>query len=852
MGLADNTETYPVEQRGFSGTDKRRDRSLITADFFSDSSNLTLEEGVVKARLGSTRWGTLSFAAVVGTRRSFHTIDVGTVDFVLVHIGTKLYRGLKTDLTPTAIQTLSAVDVAVTDAESEFLDYGMDFSSGGQRVLKVLFKQAAGCKILEYSEATAAWTARTPSLDLSTLSRLFVGEAGFYSGPPIAEGTYRVRLIALRVINGVRLLESAVFAEDFDGVKRPYGAVTVGVGNGITVVVEGTAPPPGATHWMIQCTRELALVGGSSYSNNGNDPTVFYETPLVAISATFAADGSQAWEVDASNMAVTCLDTQYFLPLPGHLISCYSGGVVFFGGVNLAKSRIYRAGGLGFIYHNEMYNPASFYAAEESDGKDLTALAIVGDHLGVWKENKTGIVPNCEPDVKVIWRDKKIGTLYRKAVAATSEDQIIVLCHDGLLRIFDGSAYSSRKRLEDGEKDLSNKVRSITESIDAATVSFIWHREKLHLLYGASGSRKALVLHPGDGFGWMPWTSLQHEWNSLVDNENSWIYLSTTDSLLYEQSPTTETYLDRGSVVVAWNCWFAPVFPKNRKNKIQLLQWLVEAYFQYLFTGYFKVDGGRLITADARGIPDPSLAEFVYFQYFKLHSTVSVFGLFFEAYLAGEGKVILRSNQSQVKETALLGTGYTSVAGHEQYDYLPIWIGQCVLHLRFDEDVATAYDYSGNNRDHVYSAGTGGTRTFDATLIPGGGQSLVAGTDSGYFDADWDGLDYIGDDDGYNSSPLVFEYVASFPTLASAQTIHQGGDGTDYWRLQINTDGSLQFDIQTDALAYSFTTAAGVIVAGATQYTIQFILSNGGMNGQFYAAPRTGSMAANLTTRSAL
>lgn len=174
-----------------------------------------------------------------------------------------------------------------------------------------------------------------------------------------------------------------------------------------------------------------------------------------------------------------------------------------------------------------------------------------------------------------------------------------------------------------------------------------------------------------------------------------------------------------------------------------------------------------------------------------------------------------------------------------------------IFYAKFDENSDTLTDFSLNARHHTWANGTGGSRTHDASLVPGGGQSAVAGPGSGWSDADWDAMDYIGDGDGgLNSEDLTYEYVSSFPSLASAQVIMQGGDGADYWRILINTDGSLEFQLST--LSFKFTTAAGTIVAGATQYTIQFVLSNGGQNGQFYVAARTSAYASVTTTRSAL
>lgn len=188
-----------------------------------------------------------------------------------------------------------------------------------------------------------------------------------------------------------------------------------------------------------------------------------------------------------------------------------------------------------------------------------------------------------------------------------------------------------------------------------------------------------------------------------------------------------------------------------------------------------------------------------------------------------------------------------------QGDSLVVAYPDVLFHAKFDEDSNTLLDSSLYERHHTWSNGTGGSRTHDATLVPGGGESAVGGSGSGWSDADWAGMDGIGDSGGYNSHDHAYEYINSFPSLAAAQVIMEGGDGTYFWRLRVNADGSLEYQIYTSALSYKFTTAAGAIVAGSTQYTIQFVLSNGGQNGQFYVGLRTNAFPGPaLTTRSAL
>lgn len=186
-----------------------------------------------------------------------------------------------------------------------------------------------------------------------------------------------------------------------------------------------------------------------------------------------------------------------------------------------------------------------------------------------------------------------------------------------------------------------------------------------------------------------------------------------------------------------------------------------------------------------------------------------------------------------------------------QGDGLVLPFPDTLFYATFDEDSDTLTDHSLQERHHTFADGSGGSRLVDPSLIPGGGQSLVGGQGSGYANVDWTALEHVGDEDGFNSSPLIWEYVGPFPSLAAEIIIHEipGTEEDSFVRLQVNIDGSLEFQIQTSELAYSFTTAAGIIVEGSTDYTIQFILSNGGMNGQFYAAGRASAFATLLTTR---
>ncbi len=259
-----------------------------------------------------------------------------------------------------------------------------------------------------------------------------------------------------------------------------------------------------------------------------------------------------------------------------------------------------------------------------------------------------------------------------------------------------------------------------------------------------------------------------------------------------------------------------------------------------------------MVTAVVNATPNPEFEEHTYIQWFKAAPSQAVNGQFIELSLNGVGQAIFRAVSWRVVEKALRGAGWYAQTIQDRFAFIPNWLSLLILYLRFDVDADIVRDYSGNGRNHTWANGSSGSRTHDATLEPYGGESAVGSSGSGWADASWNGMSYVGDAAGYNSEPLTFEYVNAFPDISGTPILMQGGDGTYYWKLFINPDGSVEFRIKTAALSYSFKTAAAVIAASASvEYTIQFVLTNGGQNGQFYIAKRTDEFAVTLTTRSA-
>lgn len=300
--------------------------------------------------------------------------------------------------------------------------------------------------------------------------------------------------------------------------------------------------------------------------------------------------------------------------------------------------------------------------------------------------------------------------------------------------------------------------------------------------------------------------------------------------------------------------------PKNRDKSGELFSIKVFTHYEDSATMYITArcdffrfilelgyneygSDNQLISPDARvsfrnildqAFPEGMVFQFVEIEWRKLHRTPYAF-----------------THKGWALEYLPVDGHPSEFVSRSSGDGLVLPFTDALLYLKFDENSNTAEDASIFDRDHGYSAGSGGSRTFDQALAPGGGQALVGGPGSGYTDVDWTATDYIGDNAGLNGSPLTYEYVVKFPSLASEQVIHEGGDGTRFWRLAVKADGSLEYQLRTTVLAYRFTSPAGSIIAG-TWYTIQFVLSNQGLNGQYYAAPRAGAFAELLTTRSAL
>lgn len=628
--------TEDIEYRKFIGLDRRSDRTLVSPNNQTISQNTVIERGIYKNKPGHLAPLTLVDTAITGVIHRRAAVDVGDDTYFLLHKGTGLYFGKASDASYTQIQDLAAANIVVSDAESEFEVRGKEVGSSGDISLKVLHKTADKITCLEWNGTT--WIARNCGIENDmTFTSAVIGSNINLS--PL--GTYRLRLVAQRIVNGIRVNESAPTSEDgTTPAEMSWQEVVVVSGSEIIELnIAHTSPDPQITHYSIQMTHNLQFAGNSDYTTNGEDPTIYYET--TPILAATALAGAVTIVPGAEDLNVVAPNLVQYLPIPGHLISVQTGGILFFSGIGEFKNRVYKSGISGYYYHNEMYDPFEFFPAGEDDGQELTGLGLVQDHLLIIKEGKTAIVANHDINGPIVWRDRKIGALHRRAFDNISEDQVIVYCQDGIFRIFDGIRYDRQQEIEGQQYYFSENIRDDeTESIDPATLEFVYHRERLHILFGENENRKALVMHPRDYMAWTEWVGVTHYNNMLVNNGNDW-YFGKKDGKLYEQSSDSDDDDDDGAAI-DWEIRFAVLSSQvSRKNKILIKLIGIDGDFDNSVYSEVLMDLGRLTTGQQIVFPDPPLNPGLpWYQCYLGRRQVD--GNYIELILRGTGKMTLR------------------------------------------------------------------------------------------------------------------------------------------------------------------------------------------------------------------
>lgn len=583
------------------------------------------------------------------------------------------------------------------------------------------------------------------------------------------------------------------------------------------------------------------------------------------------------WTIEDNNTDATLfnlvgLDRIELEPLPAASVGVFHAGRMWISGVDGANDILY-SNNQGTKY-SELYDPENVIETGR-DGVAITRLFSFERDLVFLKESKSGRLQGGDVDQEVEHFDQRIGVAgYTHAEYLPGIGIIAITNDDPALKIL-GLDYRWSSNL--GGMDFSLAIQEDIAAMTADKVRFLYLRGKILI---SDGEGTLHVLHARFGKGWTRWEMPIDTGNTLnlisfAGGSRAAVISANAFTLEIEkEGVNTDDSMEDDSLANPITASFAPhMYQSEGGQHILEQEW-------YWIEG--KLSAPMTAVPFLNGLPWPAMSSetetpfvvspytFVNEQFldreYRLYLAPQTVGPMLWVPFQGS---FLHHRFETVLPATIRGHGMRAIVDEDESGFqafdpfrqvigseptLPTWDSEVILHLTFDEPTGDiAHDVSGRNRHHTWSAGSpAGSRAYDSALVPSGGQSVVAGTDSGYADADWTGLDYIGDASGFNSEDLTYEYVESFPSLAAAQVIQQGGNGTSYWRLRVNADGSLEYQILTSALSYKFTTAAGTIVAGATQYTIQFVLSNGGQNGQFYVAARTGVYASLTTTRSAL
>jgi len=622
-----------LEYRGYLGLDSRADTTLVSRQYQTEVENMVLRKGVLETKAGNEQWGTLDHSVLPGDVHKLKGFDVGVKEFVFLHKGTKIYYGEKFDTGYTTLQDLNSVDVLVYDTESEMEAIGVNVGSSGELSYKILFKQQDGCQVFEFTDDN--WIGREPGINTSTLDFVLV------SGPVPATalgGEYHVRITAQRIINDVRVNESAPIGKvSGSTLDDPFfQEITIPDDGGIIfITISDSSPDIQTTHYGVQITRVLDMVGETDYSQNGNDPTLFYESISVPVSSL----GVQVpLNTGIDDLAVVAPNIAGHKSIPGHLISVVSGNLLFIAGITENKNRIYHAGISGFYYHSELYDPYTFHSGGDDDGQLIIGLGIVQDHLLILKEGRTGIIPNRALKAQPVWRDYRLGIKHRNAFQNISEDEVIVLNQDGVFRLFNGIRYDREAKIADTTYGYSENIRTISEAIDPSIIDFVYNQEKMFIIYKSDGRKDGLVFHPRDGYGWTFWSATGI--NSPFTLGNGLDFIHENGGLLYQQNPSIPTYQEYGEDI-PWRISFALMTSQiSRKDKVLIKLYRVDGDFDNDILGQFVLDLGRITGNTIDSVPLVSAGYKV--PWYQIVADMQISGDYIRLVLRGTGKAVVR------------------------------------------------------------------------------------------------------------------------------------------------------------------------------------------------------------------
>lgn len=570
------------------------------------------------------------------------------------------------------------------------------------------------------------------------------------------------------------------------------------------------------------------------------------------------------------------LDRIELLPLPAASIGCFHGNRIYVSAVNdstlddQSRNNIYYSNYAGTKYAAQ-HNPLNFVQTGR-DGQQMKKLiSFEKDLIGI-KEAKTGRLPGGNVDLEFETLDFRIGIESMNLAAYIPAVGIVAITNDhGDFRIL---GYDLKWAHSLNKMDISLPIRNETAAMTAANVSFGYIDGKLMINDGAG---TFYVLNEKEGRGWGTYDYPQAVTQRLFVFANGSraaivsksthlveIELTSTDDDVNTADDTTDNDIELSETTWRWQS-------QDGRDNLEAQYLAIAAQLSAPLIGIPYVNGlpwpSAPTAVESQFVPDPAihgaddaLTDAEYRLYLEPVTVGSMAwcrlrGNFVHYVLTTTAPAIMRSKRlSAVVDEDGMAFGEFDPFQRALYaNKLPNWEAPPVLLFNFDDDGVTLYDQSGQSQHHTW-AGLG-TRAHITSMPPRGGESAVGATGSGWYRSGFEAMAYIGDDAGANSADLAFRWVLNCPSL-SATVYFQGGGSSgadDYWQIKVNTDGSLQFELLTSTLSYKWKTAAGVIVAGATIYTVLFFLTSGGAAGQFYVAERTAAETTEkTTTRSAL
>jgi len=553
-------------------------------------------------------------------------------------------------------------------------------------------------------------------------------------------------------------------------------------------------------------------------------------------------------------------------------IGTYHKERLWFGGIEdtTFQSRVYYTSYAGTPYACQ-YVVDQYKDIDSNDGQKIIKLISFEKDLVAIKESKTCELIDGNIDLQFDTTDFTTGIENAKCAHYIPGTGICAITNDQ--RDFKIYGYNKSWNNVSGV-EVSRTIRTITKSANISIVSIIYLNGKIWLSLGTS---IVYVLHKESNKGWTKYeypTPSDDVYFFTYKNNTKALYISADSYMIQVDDSTTNQDIDPSDDVLVdiYGSITTHQFSvANGRSVLDFQRLSVIADLSDNLTASTYVNGLPWPT----GISNTSISFIMDPQtYIPTVLRQGEYSLVLEPprplanYLHFNIITKIPFTINNVILYAIVDNGFRPNFDPFQYTAFhkvsPGWGNNVMLHLPYDELIGDiANDISGNQRNHTWNEGDpAGTHSYEFTLAPGGGQDIGAGTDSYYGDSNWTALDLLGTD-GYFSDAMTFEkviYNSAIPEVGYHDDIvvFEAGNGTSMIRMIIKSDDSLEFIAYTFdssnnlVLNKKFYTAANTAPVGAVPYTIQFVLSNGGLNGQFYCGLKTGSTSEILTQSTTL